>query len=112
MKLLSASFLLFSFANIHAQIDQGKLDSLSRSIDSSAQVYRKQQEEIIKNRESTYRNEVKKALQNDSSARNVLAEQERKGAKERQEITARILTGVLLLFLAVIALVRIKKRKS
>lgn len=70
-----------------------------------------QQDDIINSKESTYRNEVNKALQKESSNHNYLAEQKRKQAKERQQTMLRILTGVLLLLVAVIALVRNRKTK-
>lgn len=91
----------------HAQIDSKKVDSLARVIDSSAKANREQQESVIRSTDSNYQSELK-ALQHDSS--NFSTEQKRKEERKRQQFIVRILTGVLVLLIAVLALVRRKKR--
>lgn len=92
----------------HAQIDSKKVDSLARVIDSSAKANREQQESVIRSTDTNYQSELNKALQHDSG--NFSTEQKRKEERKRQQFIVRILTGVLLLLIAVLALVRRKKR--
>jgi hypothetical protein len=75
--------LLLHF-NTYGQIDQRKLDSLSSLIDSSAQAYGLQQDSIIKQQDSSYKSEVNRVLQHNSSKlNNFLVEQKKREAKKK-----------------------------
>jgi hypothetical protein len=98
-------FLCIHLAD-YGQIDPNKLDSLSRSIDSSAKAYKQQQSAIIKVQESTYRSKAKALQQNARPANDSIAEQRR---KESQPHTIRIVIGVLLLLVPIFIILRKKK---
>ena len=61
LRVLTVIILLLQF-NSYGQIDPKKLDSLSRSIDSSAKLIRSDQDRFIKVQDSAYHSEVNKAL--------------------------------------------------
>jgi hypothetical protein len=90
----------------YAQIDQRKLDSLSRAIDSSVKAHQSSEDSFIKLQDNHYHSELNKALQ--QSKNNLLAEEKREEAEERQQIIVRILIGVLLVA-GIIAIVRRSK---
>jgi hypothetical protein len=93
------------------QIDQRKLDSLSRLIDSSAQAYKMQQDSIIKQQDSSYKSEVNKALQQNSvDSDKFLAEQKRRESRQRQQSKLRIVIGIALFVILIIALLRRRKK--
>ena len=111
-RFLLALILLLQL-NTYAQIDQRKVDSLARVIDSSANANQQQQEKAIKAVDSNYRSQLSKALrQNSRNKDNSLAEQKGREARQRQQTIVRILIGILLLIIGVVALVRRRKTKS
>lgn len=98
--------------NVHGQVDPKKVDSLSRSIDSSVRAYKEQQDRVIKQHDSVYKLELNKAHQQKKSndPGHVLNLKKSPEEKERQQTIVRIVAGVLLFLVAIIALMR--KRKS
>ena len=111
-RLLLAIVLLMQF-DIHAQIDPKKLDSLSRSIDSSAKVRKSWQDSFSKVQDSIYHAATSKDIKNNShNTDQFLAEEKRKKAKERQQEILRIVTGAVLLVIGIIALIRRRKTKT
>jgi ABC-type transport system involved in cytochrome bd biosynthesis fused ATPase/permease subunit len=105
---VTIAVLLFSI-NSFGQIDQRRVDSLARLIDSSAEARQRQQETTIKRIDSSYHSELKKALQQNPA--DSLAKQKQSEAKQRQQFIVRILTGVLIFTILIITLVRTKKPK-
>jgi hypothetical protein len=111
-RLLLAIVLLMQLS-IHAQIDPKKLDSLARSIDSSAKTYRFWQDSFTKAQDSIYQAAINKDIENNSrNPDQFLAEQRRKEAKERQQAIIRIIIGVALLAIGIIAIARREKTKT
>jgi hypothetical protein len=103
--------LLLHF-NTYGQIDQRKLDSLSSLIDSSAQAYGLQQDSIIKQQDSSYKSEVNRVLQHNSSKlNNFLVEQKKREAKKRQQAKLGAVIGIALLITVTIVWLRRKKFK-
>src|SRR5678809_758609 len=75
--------VLLVHLNIYGQIDKKKLDSLSRSIDSSTKAHRLFQDSFTKVQDSIYHSAINK---NDSGKFNdFLAEQKRRLEKETQQ---------------------------
>lgn len=93
--------VIFLFPSIsYSQIDPAALDSLARSIDSSARSHRSRQDSMIKVQDSIYQFEVKKAYKNqDPGSKNNSVE---KREENRKEILAALVIGVLLLGLIVL----------
>ena len=111
-RFLSVLALLL-YLNINGQIDQKKLDSLARSIDSSAKARKISQDSFIKIQDSAYQLEMNKALkQNSRKFDNSLTERKRKEAKERQQAILRIVISVVLFIIGIIALLRKRKTKT
>jgi len=104
--------VLALYLNTYAQVDQKKLDSLSRLIDSTAHAYRMQQDSVIHFQDSTYQSEVNKSLQSSRNPDQFVAEQKRREAKERQQAILRIGISAALLIIAIIVLLRRRKTKS
>ncbi|HTM91980.1 MAG TPA: hypothetical protein VL095_06155 [Flavisolibacter sp.] len=99
--------------NIHAQIDPKKLDSLSRSIDSSSKARKSWQDSFTKVQDSVYHAATSKDIKNNSHhSDQSFAEEKRKRAKERQQTILRIVTGAVLLVIGIIALIRRRKTKT
>jgi len=111
MHRLLSLMVLLPHLNASAQIDQRKVDSLARLIDSSANARQQKQESTIKTIDSNYQSQLNKALQGSHNLDNYLAEQKRREARERQQTIVRNLLGVLLLIIGLIALVRRKRPK-
>lgn len=99
--------------SIHAQVDPKKLDSLAKSIDSSTKAYRYWQDSFTKVQDSVYHAAISKDIENNSRNLNqFLAEQKRREAKERQQAIVRVIIGVVLLAIGIIAVVRRRKTKT
>jgi hypothetical protein len=110
-KWLLVLVLLPQFA-AYAQIDPGKLDSLSRVIDSSAKAHRLSEDSAIRFQDSSYRSEVNKALrQNPRNSDDVSTAKKKREANERQKIIVRLIAGILFLTVFIIAWTR-RKRKT
>jgi hypothetical protein len=103
---VAITVLLFSIDSF-GQIDQRKVDSLARLIDSSAEARLHQQETIIKRIDSSYHSDLNKALQQNRG--DSLAKQKQMEARRRQQTTIRILIGVLFFTILIIALALRKK---
>jgi hypothetical protein len=113
MRRLLPLMVLLLHLSLHAQIDQKKLDSLSRSIDSSAKAYKSWQDSFANLQDSIYHAAISRDTENNS--RNLdqfLAEQKGREAKERQQAMLRIVIGIVLLAIGVIALARRRKTKT
>lgn len=111
-RLLLAIVLLMPF-NIHAQIDPKKLDSLSRSIDSSAKVRKSWQDSFAKVQDSIYHSATSKDIKNNShNTDQSFNEGKKREAKERQQTILRIVTGAVLLLIGIMALIRRRKTKT
>ncbi|MGZ3937294.1 MAG: hypothetical protein ACXVLT_00980 [Flavisolibacter sp.] len=87
--------LLFPLVS-HAQIDQRKLDSLKKSIDSSAAAHREWQDSFSKVQDSVYQDAVKKAVNGD----NISRDHHIKKVESR-----RIVQGIVIVLAIVIAVV-------
>jgi hypothetical protein len=103
--------LLIAFKS-YSQIDQKKLDSLSRSIDSSAKAYRAWQDSFNKVQDSIYQAAINKDFQSSHNPGQLSPEQKRKEAKERQKIILRIGVSIAILIIAAIVWLRRKKTKT
>jgi hypothetical protein len=111
-RLLLAIALLMQLG-ILAQIDPKKRDSLAKSIDSSAKAYRSWQDSFTNAQDSIYHAAINKEVKNASrNPDQFLAEQKRKEAKERQQAIVRIIIGVALLAIGIIAIVKRRKTKT
>jgi hypothetical protein len=95
--------------NVYGQIDQKKLDSLARSIDSSAKTHKSWQDSFTKVQDSIYSSAINK---NNSPTVDDLAEQKRKETKQRQQILLRIVISVVLLITGFVVLLRRRKNKT
>ena len=96
--LLVLTFHLLS----HAQIDQNKLDSLRRSIDSTAHVHKNWQDSFARAQDSVYHTAISKTIRNDKRIG---------GQQENQVKRQRILQGILVALAIVVALVIVLLRK-
>jgi len=104
---------LLSVFTSYSQINQNKLDSLSRSINSSAKAYRAWQDSFKKVQDSIYRSAIKKDLQkNRSDLQNFSEEERRRKEKERQQTILRIVIGIAILITAVFAWRRRRKTRT
>jgi hypothetical protein len=104
---------LFFISTSYSQINQSKLDSLSRSINSSAKAYRAWQDSFKKAQDSVYRSALKKDLQKSRSGReNFSAEERRRKERERQQTTLRIILSIAILITAVFVWRRRRKTKT
>ena len=100
MKYLFLSLIaIFTHFIIYGQIDQKKLDSLERAIESSTKAQKGWQDSFAKAQDSIYKSAINKSDNFKSST------QQTNKLKERQRITLRIvimvalfLTGVLIAF--------------
>lgn len=107
------AFTLLFPLTIYGQIDQKKLDSLSRSIDSSAKAYKLWQDSFNKVQDSIYHAAISKNVeQNSRNLNNFIDEQKRRGANEKKQAILRIVLSIVLLVIGVIALVRRRKTKT
>lgn len=95
--------VLLLHLNVYGQIDQKKLDSLSRAIDSSAKSHKSWQDSFIRSQYSIYQSAVNK---NDLQKRNEVA---KRNGEERQKFWLRIIVAVFVIAM-IIALLR--KRKA
>ena len=112
LRVLTVIILLLQF-NSYGQVDPKKLDSLSRSIDSSAKLIRSDQDRFIKVQDSAYHSEVNKALgQGSRNHDQFLAEKKRREEKERQQAIVRIGLSVLIFIVPILVLLRKRKPKS
>lgn len=100
-------FSMFCFQSF-AQINPHKLDSLSRSIDSTAKAYRNWQDSFGKVQDSIYQAAVDTP---DSTGIKNGLEQQRKEAQRRKEALIRIGIGVFLFLMFVILLMRKRKQQ-
>ena len=96
--------VLLLHPNVYGQIDQKKLDSLSRAIDSSAKSHKSWQDSFIRSQDSIYQSAVNK---NNGHQRNDVIKQ---NEKERQKFWLRIIVAVFVIAM-VIALLRKRKTK-
>jgi len=104
--------LLF-ISNSYSQIDQDKLDSLSRSINSSAKAYRAWQDSFKKAQDSIYSIAIKKDLQkNRSDSDHFLAEELRREEKRRQQAILCIILSIAILITTVFVWRRRRKTKT
>lgn len=111
-RLLPVMVLLLHLNSL-AQIDQKKLDSLSKAIDSSAKAYQLSQDSFIKNQDSAYHSELNRTLrQNSRNPDNLSAKQKRREANERQQAMLRIVISIALFIAGIVALLRKRKTKS
>mgnify|MGYP003579655140 CR=1 FL=1 len=103
--------LLFQ-VNSFSQIDPAKLDSLSRSIDSSAKAYRQWQDSFQKRQDSIYES----ALRSQDTERNMrnltnwTLENEERKRKQKQQAYIRIGIGVLFLIVLIVGWARRRKK--
>lgn len=99
--------------NAYGQIDPEKVDSLARTIDSSANARQLKQDSAIKIIDSNYRSGLNEAIRN---SHNNLTEQKIKAVNGRKQIILQIIIGVALLivvlFVAMFKRRRIKKVKN
>ena len=93
------------------QIDQKKLDSLSKAIDSSSKAIQSWQDSFDKVQDSLYQSSVQlNAEQNKGNLVNFLAEQKRREQKQSsQAIMRMVVSGIIFIALAIIL---IKRRKQ
>jgi hypothetical protein len=111
-RFLPVMVLLFNLST-YAQLDQKKLDSLSRSIDSSAKASRNWQDSFTKIQDSIYQTAIgKSAGGNSINPSQFLAEQEKRESRERQRILLRFLAGVAVVLIGVVAWFLKTKRKA
>jgi hypothetical protein len=82
---------LLLFLNSYGQIDPIKLDSLARSIDSSAKALQLTQDSFVQAQDSIYRSALDNTLQRQSK----FVEEERRKEKYRQQVTLRIIAVVV-----------------
>jgi hypothetical protein len=105
--------VLFFHLNTHGQINQKKLDSLTKAIDSSARIHKSWQDSFTKVQDSIYHAAISKdPEQNSRSLNNFLIEQRRREAKEMQQAILHIVIGILLLIASIIAIARKRKTKT
>ncbi len=109
-RLLLVVMLLFQL-QCYGQIDQRKLDSLSKAIDSSSAIYKKQQDVVIKTQDSIYRSEISKNLQSSRDADRVVVGQKQR-VEQRQKDMVRLMAGILLFLILIIVLSRKRKQKA
>jgi len=101
--ILTVMVLLLSLS-AYPQLDQRKLDSLSRSIDSSAKASRNWQDSFTKIQDSIYQAATAKSADDNSrNSSQLLAEQEKRESMERQRILLRILAGVSVVLIGIVA---------
>lgn len=93
------------------QIDQRKLDSLARSIDSSAGAQKKWQDSFIRRQDSNYRSDVSSAFNRRPGSANG-KEMQGRGAGNEKRFIPGVLAGLLFILLIVFGWTRIKKRKG
>jgi len=82
---------LLLFLNSYGQIDPIKLDSLARSIDSSAKALQLTQDSFVQAQDSIYRSALDNTLQRQTK----FVEEERRKEKYRQQVTLRIIAVVV-----------------
>jgi hypothetical protein len=105
--------VLLLHLNTYGQIDQSKLDSLSRSIDSSSKAYKAWQDSFNKAQDSIYRSSVKQdAKQNINNLNYFLEEQKRTEQERRRQATIRLIVSGLIFTTLIIFLIRKRKRRS
>lgn len=104
--------LLLLHLSVWSQIDQKKIDSLSRSIDSSVKAHQSWQDSFTKVQDSIYHVAIGKETEsNSSNSSKDLAGQKRRETKEEQQTLLRIIVGVVLLAVGTIFLLRRRKTK-
>jgi hypothetical protein len=104
--------LLLLQVSVWSQIDQKKVDALSRSIDSSVKAHQSWQDSFIKVQDSIYHVAIgKKVDSNSDNTNRSFAAQKRKEVKELQQTLLRIIAGVVLLAVVTIFLLRKGKTK-
>ena len=96
--------VLLLHLNVYGQVDQRKLDSLSRAIDSSAKSHKSWQDSFIRSQDSIYHSAVAKK---DLGKSRDLDNQDK---AERRRLGLRMVIAVFIMAL-VIAFVRKRKRK-
>jgi hypothetical protein len=109
-KLVLLIALLFIQLHSYEQIDQAKVDSLAKLIDSSAKAYKTEQDSIVKRQDSVYKLEAQKMLQKNQNNHSSLPGQGRRAMP--QQIVACIVACILLLLIAIVALKRRRKPRS
>lgn len=107
LRFLTAFLLLAAF-NTYAQIDQRKLDSLSKSVDSTAKAYKHQQSIIIKTQDSLYQSSIRQ--QQHSFNKDSLAEEKRTEANTRQKNISSMALAILLLGFVIFLLIKKRRR--
>jgi len=96
-----------------AQIDQKKLDSLTKAIDSSAKALKVSQDSFTKKQDSIYRSSIKIGLEmNDRKLDDFLHEQKRREDNRRHQAYIPIFIGVLLFIVLITGLLRKRKSKT
>lgn len=105
-------FIVLPFCKSSAQIDQEKMDSLTRSIENSRQEYRQWQDSFKKTQDSIYRSMVQKqdGERNLQNLKKFAAIQKKNEEKRRQQMYMRIGFGILMLGILVFGLARRKKK--
>jgi hypothetical protein len=101
-------FLIFLFTNccVYCQIDQKKIDSLERSIDSSTKAQKSWQDSFAKIQDSIYRS----AIHNSDST--TLSAEHKTKVKGRQKIILPLAIIATLLVIAIIVIRQRKRRKT
>ena len=107
MRLVSVLVFSLFFFSSFAQVDPHKLDSLSRSIDSTAKAYKAWQDSFSKVQDSIYQTSI---TATSDSVKSTKLSAEKKEAERRKEALIRIGIGVFL-FLLFVVLLLIRKRK-
>lgn len=93
-----------------AQIDQKKLDSLAKAIDSSAKAYKQWQNRFTKQQDSIYRSTIKIDVdQHNRNLQQYLSEHKRREKKVQQQAYIRI--GISVLLFIVLAMILFAGRK-
>lgn len=111
-RVFTAFFLLVQLTG-SAQIDQKKLDSLSRAIDSSAKAVQAWQDSFDKVQDSIYRSSLRLDLeQNNNNLNNFLAEQKSREERQRQQAMIRFAVSGVIFVILIVVLLRRRKQKT
>ncbi len=113
MRRFFTAFLLLVQLTGFAQIDQKKLDSLSKAIESSAKAFQAWQDSFDKVQDSIYQSSVRLGLeQNNRNLDNFLAEQKRREEKQRQQAMIRFAVSGVIFAVLIVVLIRKRKQKT
>jgi hypothetical protein len=110
-RLLYVMILSLHF-NLHAQINQKKLDSLSSSIDSSVKDYKYWQDSFAKVQDSIYHAAINGNSKNNSGQSDKFLEEQTKDAKERKQTLLRIIAAVVFVIIGTVVILTKRKAKT